>query len=80
MAESMFSPPSRPFRASEKRLEWFVKSHSGVETMTYVNTLASSHAGFHLQSPAPSPVIQSRVSDALKRRRRISDHFTTKGE
>ena len=80
MAESMFSPPSRPFRASEKRLEWFVKSHSGVETMTYVTTLASSHAGFHLQSPAPSPVIHSPAFDAIKLRQRTRDHFTTKGK
>jgi hypothetical protein len=34
MAESMFSPPSRPFCASEKRPEWFFKSHSGAETMS----------------------------------------------
>ncbi len=38
MAESMFCPPSRPFCASQKRPEWFFKSHSGAETMTTVNT------------------------------------------
>jgi hypothetical protein len=45
--------------------------------MTYVTPLASSHAGFHWQSPAPSPLIQPESFDAIKLQRRISDHFTT---
>ncbi len=45
MAESMFSPPSRPFCASEKRPEWFFKSHSGAKTMTTVNTTTTPKTG-----------------------------------
>ena len=45
MALSMFSPPSRPFCASEKRPEWFFKSHNGAETMTTVNTPTTPKTG-----------------------------------
>lgn len=45
MAESMFSPPSRPFCASEKRMEWFFRSHSGEQTMTTVNATTTPKPG-----------------------------------
>jgi hypothetical protein len=80
MAESMFSPPSRPFRASEKRLEWFVQSHSGAKNMTHVIPPASPDAGFHLQSSAPSPVTQPQAFDTIKLRWRFSDQFMTQGK
>ncbi|MDD2881103.1 MAG: hypothetical protein PHQ58_11755 [Rhodoferax sp.] len=48
--------------------------------MTHVIPLASMRAGFHLHSPAPSPVIHSQAFDAIKRRQPTRDHFTTKGK
>ena len=45
MALSMFSPPSRPFCASEKRPEWFFKSHNGDQTMTTVKTTTTPTPG-----------------------------------
>ncbi len=58
MAESMFSPPSRPSRVPEKRMEWFFQSHSGAEAMTNVISLASRRAVLSLQTPAQVPTFK----------------------
>lgn len=52
MAESMFSPPSRPFCVPEKHIGWFYKSHSGAETMTTVNTTTTPQAAPLGNTPA----------------------------
>ena len=70
MAESMFSPPSRPSRVPEKHAEWFFQSHSGAETMTKVNSTTTPKA-------APLGTTPAYSTSSIERQQAIENALST---